>query len=102
METTSTPPQLQGNLGKLVLDPLNHAIAAGEREALKVGVPTHDVVEMLLNHLASVVAMIEPAGVRVSTIEGIIESFARLVRQHVDARLTSPGGIVHPNAGVPS
>ena len=57
-------PQLPPNLGKALLEPLNHAIAAGEREALKIGVPSTDVIEMLLNHLASVVAMIEPAGAR--------------------------------------
>lgn len=84
------------NLGKTLLEPLNHAIAAGEREALKLGVPAHDVVEMLLNHLASVVSMIEPAGVRAATVEGLVAGFAPMVHKHVAARYTTPGGILTP------
>lgn len=87
---------LPPNLGKAILDPLSHALAAGEREALKIGVPTHDVVEMLLNHLASVVAMIEPAAVRAVTVEGLVENFSLMVRKHVDARYMTPGGILVP------
>ena len=91
--TVAAPPL---NLGKLILDPLNHALAAGERQALKVGVPTHDVVEFLLNHLASVVAMVEPAGARAATVEGLVANFAKMVTQHVDARKTTNGGVYVP------
>lgn len=95
-DVVDVPPQIPANLGKLVLGPLNFALAAGEREALKIGVPSHEVIEMLLNHLASVVAMIEPAGVRASTMTDVVKHFPELVRQHVDARLTTPGGIRLP------
>ena len=88
--------QLPPNLGKALLEPLNHAIAAGEREALKIGVPSTDVIEMLLNHLASVVAMIEPAGARAATIEGLVAGFAPMVQKHVAARYMTPGGILTP------
>jgi hypothetical protein len=91
--------KLPANLGKTLLEPLNHALAAGEREALKLGVPTHDVVEMLLNHLASVVAAIEPSGVRAATIEGLVENFAPMVHKHVVAQRTTKGGIFVPGNG---
>lgn len=88
--------KLPPNLGKTLLEPLNHAIAAGEREALKLGVPANDVVEMLLNHLASVVAMIEPPAIRAATIEGLVENFAPMVQKHVAIRYTTPGGLLTP------
>jgi hypothetical protein len=98
MSDKSMMSELPPNLGKTLLEPLNHAIAAGEREALKLGVPTHDVVEMLLNHLASVVAMIEPSGVRAATIEGLVEGFAPMVQRHVLLRYTTPGGVLMPRS----
>jgi len=93
---TDIAPKIPANLGKFVLDPLNHALAAGEREALKIGVPTHDVIEMILNHVASVVAMIEPPGVRAETIKDVIKAFPELVRKYVEVRHTSPGGVFMP------
>ncbi len=89
-------PAIPANLGKFVLDPLNHAIAAGEREALKIGVPTNEVLEMLLNHVASLVAMIEPAGVRAGTITDVVKSLPELVQKHVEVRHTSAGGVFMP------
>lgn len=87
-------------LAVLVLAPIDHGLAAACREALKRGVTTEKLIEMLLNHLASVVAMVEPAGAREGLIRGLVAAFAPMVKQHVDARLTSPGGIVDPRAGV--
>ena len=86
-------------LGKAILDPLNHAIAAGARQALKNGVATHEVVEMMLNALASVVAMVEPPQAREHLTRDIVGALAGLVRQHVDVRYTTPGGIKLPGAG---
>jgi hypothetical protein len=95
-DTSPEPVQLPGNIGKLILDPLEHSIAAGAREALKVGVPTHNVVEMFLNHLASVVAMIEPAGARAATVEGLVNSFGTMVHKHVEAQRTTKSGLLVP------
>lgn len=94
-----TPPQPirvapPPDINRTLLEPINHGFAAALRQALKLGVPTHFVVELTLNQLASVVAQIEPAGVRLQMIEDVVRQFAPLVRQHVDARLTSPGGII--------
>lgn len=87
-------------LAPLILGPLDYALAAGARRALECGAPTERLIELLLNHLASVVAMVEPAGAREGIIRSLVGSFAPMVKQHVDARLTSAGGIVHPKAGV--
>lgn len=86
------------NVGRILLEPLNHALAAGSREALKQGVPAHTVIEMLLNHLASVTAAIEPSGSREETVKNLVSSFAPMVQRHLEARLTTPGGVILPRA----
>ena len=98
--TPTVPPQIPENIGKFILDPFDHALASFERRALAQGVPVNKMIELLLNHLASVVAMVEPPGARQELIKGLVGSFSMMVKQHVDARHTTPGGIVHPSAGV--
>lgn len=88
--------EFPGPVGKFLLEPLNHAIAAGTRQALKQGVQAHELVEMHLNHLASVVAMIEPPAARELMLRKIVEDFAPMVGTHVNARYTTPGGIKLP------
>ena len=82
------------DIGKMLLEPLNHAIAAGEREALRLGIPARDMIEMQLNHLASLISMIEPTGVREQTTMDVISSLNALVVKHVEARL---GGLIVPS-----
>lgn len=96
MSEASAPPQVQGAVAKFVLEPLNYGLAAATRKALELGVPTNLMIEFLLNHLCSVVAMVEPAGARESLIQDLVRSLAPMVNQHVDARLTSPGGVLLP------
>lgn len=88
------------NLGRTMLEPLNHAMAAGTLHALKLGVPAHAVIEMQLNHLASVIAQLEPAGLRLTVIEDIVRQMSTMVRQHVDAKNRTPGGVLLPRAGL--
>jgi hypothetical protein len=85
------------NVGKFVLEPFNHAIAVGMRKALEQGVQTHEVLELLLNQLTSVVAMIEPAGAREQTIKDITNHLATMTQHYVRMRNTTPGGILVPN-----
>jgi hypothetical protein len=94
----SLPPTEALTAWRILLEPVNHGFASAEREALKRGVPAHMMVELLLNHLASVVAMIEPAGAREATVTQLVKDFAPMVRRHVDARMTSPGGVILPRA----
>ena len=93
-----TPPRIPNNIVPTILSPLEHGIAAMEREALKVGVPADKIINMLLNHMCSVVAMIDPPPVREETIKALVKSFAPMVRQHVEARFTTPGGVKLPGA----
>lgn len=98
-EATKTPPAIPLELGRFTLEPLSHAMAAGSRQALTQGVPIHELIEMHLNHLASVAAMVEPAAAREILIRDLVGAFAGMVKKHVDVRLTTPGGIVLPGAG---
>jgi hypothetical protein len=95
-DQTPNPPQLQGAVARMALDPMSYALAAGCRRALQVGVPPVIIIEMLLNHLCSVVALVEPPGSREATIQDLVRSFAPLVNKHVDAKSTSPGGVILP------
>jgi hypothetical protein len=91
------------DLSKSLLDPLNHAMAAGERQAIKMGVPGEMIIEMNVNHLCSVLALIEPPQVREHMIAKICAEMASLVGQHVTSRNTTPGGIfVPPRARMPN
>jgi phosphoribosylcarboxyaminoimidazole (NCAIR) mutase len=85
------------DLSKALLDPLNHAMAAGERHAIKMGVPVEAILEMNMNHLCSVVAMIEPAPVREFLITKLCGEMAGLVSQHALAIRTTAGGVVLPS-----
>lgn len=88
------------DLGRAILQPWDHAMAAYEREAAKMGVPAHRVLNLLLNHMASVVAMIDPPQARELLIEDLVKAFAPMVRQHIDARFKSPGGVFLPGGAV--
>jgi hypothetical protein len=90
---------LPKNLGPFVLEPLNYGLAAAERQALKQGVPAHDMINMLLNHMASVCAMVEPPQAREILIKDLVSAFAGMVRKHVENRYTSPGGVLLPGMG---
>lgn len=89
-----TPPV--PDINRTLLEPLNHGIAAATRTLLKLGVSAERVIELHLNQLCSVIAQLEPHGLRVKTIEDVVKSFAPLVRQHVEAARTTPGGIIKP------
>jgi hypothetical protein len=97
---SSIPNPTNINLARTMLDPLNHAVAAGTREALRLGVPAHAVIEMQLNHLASLIAQLEPAGLRLTVIEDVVRQLSTMVRQHVDAKNKTPGGVIIPRAGL--
>lgn len=88
------------NLARTMLEPINHGYAAATRKSLELGVPAHAVIEMQLNHLASVVAQLEPNGLRLKVIEDVVRQLSGLVRQHVDVRNKTAGGIILPRAGL--
>lgn len=96
--TNLTPPEvIPEKIGKFILEPFNHAIAVGMRKALEQGVQTHEVLELLLNQLTSVLAMIEPAGAREQTLRDITNHLASMTQHYVRMRHTTPGGVILPN-----
>ena len=88
----------QVNIGRTLLEPLNHGLAVSMRKALELGVPAHSAIEMLLNHLASVVAMVEPPGAREALVKQLVSEFAPLCRKHIELRFKTPGGVFLPKA----
>jgi len=95
-EIIDKKPLIPGNMGSIVMEPFNYAVAAACRKYLEIGVPTNVMIEFLLNHLCSVAAMVEPAGAREALVKDLVRSFASMVNKHVDARYTSPGGVHLP------
>lgn len=90
------PPVIPENLGRILLEPLNHGMAAAERKALELGVPAHDMLNMLMNHLTSILAMIEPPGAREEAIKDVVRSVAPMTQRHYELRHMSPGGVILP------
>lgn len=84
MAQTQITPQM---ISKLILDPINNGFAAALRDALKSGVPARDIIELTLNQMVSIVAMVEPKSVREALIMDVIGSINPLVVQHVEARM---------------
>ena len=93
-------PPAQLNLARTMMEPVNHGYAAATRRALELGVPAHAVIEMELNHIASTIAQLEPNGLRLKVIEDVVRQLSGLVRQHVDVRNKTAGGIILPRAGL--
>lgn len=87
--------------GRLFLEPFTHAMAAGLRKALEMGVPVDQILGILLNHVASITAMLEPEGAREETVKDIVRQLAPLVSQHLDMRNKSPGGVLLPTGYKP-
>lgn len=98
-ESPPLPPMTE-HIARTLLDPLNHGFAAGVRTAMTLGVPAERVIEMYLNHLGSVVAMIEPPGARELALTEIVSSFAPIVQKHLESRHRTPGGVWRPSAGI--
>ena len=91
-------PKIPAGLGRTLLEPFEFSMAAGLRHAAKIGVPTHNILEMQANMLASFVAMIEPAGARMAALKDLIEQLPGLVSQHVMVSKTSSGGVLIPES----
>jgi hypothetical protein len=81
---------------KVLVDILAHGLGAMERRCLEQGVQVQDIIDCLLNHCASLVAIVEPGGMRAELVRSIIDSVPTLVREHVAARQRTPGGVFLP------
>jgi len=81
---------------KKVLSPLNHALAAAERDCLEQGIPITALIDLVMEHAISLVAFVEPPGVRAEMVKQLIARISPDVRKHVEARQTTKGGIILP------
>lgn len=93
-----SPLPMDVNVAKVLLEPQNHALAVWARKCFELGVPAHSMIEMFLNHMASICAQVEPPGAREELVKGLVKSFAPMVIQHHEAKYTTPGGILMPKA----
>lgn len=91
---------LPDSLQRMMLEPLNHGIAAASRKALERGISAERVLELHLNNLASTLAMVEPPQARANALKDVQKALPELLRQHVDARYTTPAGIKLPGVGL--
>jgi hypothetical protein len=95
-QQTATVPEAPSDVTQVLLSPLQHAIAAGTREALAKGVSANAVINMQLNQLCSTIALLQPPEVRVDAIQSVVAAIGPLTREHVLRQNTTPGGIITP------
>jgi len=81
---------------KLVMGPIEHGLAASERNLLESGVPIQAVIDMLMEHVVSLTSRIEPPGVRAEIVKQLVADIAPGVRRAVERRNTTPGGVILP------
>lgn len=80
----------------LSLTPVDHGIAAMERQLLAMGVPIRLLAQVLLNHSASIVSLIDPPEIRAQVMKELIGNYARMVETARTAAATTRGGIILP------
>ncbi len=95
-ETSQSQPPLPPAAAKALVEILAHGLGAMERRCLEQGVPVQELISVLLNHVASLVAVVSPPGMRAIVAQDIIDSVPNLVREHVSARQRTPGGVFLP------
>ena len=78
------------------MGPTEHALAAAERQLLESGVPIQAVIHMLMEHVVSLASYIEPPGVRAEIVKSLVADIAPGVRNAVEKRQTTKGGIIVP------
>ena len=81
---------------QMLVELVSLGLGAQERRCLEAGVPVEALIEMLLNHSASLAAIVEPPGMRAIVVQEIIDSIPTLVREHVAVRQRTPGGLWLP------
>lgn len=74
----------------------DHAIAAVERELVKMGCPLEFLVKVLLQHAASVIALMESPIMRQEVMATAIGNFPGQVKVALNMAAMTKGGIVVP------
>ena len=89
---TPLPPAAQAMLTDLI----SQGLGAQERRCLEAGVEVQQLIRVLLNHAASLAAVVAPPGMRAEVVAEMVASIPSLVRDHVGARTRTPGGVWLP------
>src|SRR5579863_231803 len=95
------PNRQQPDIAQIALGPFDHMVAAGERQLLSLGVPVDVMVRIMMQHAASILALVEPAGVRAEIMRNMIGNFPSMVRTAQLAASKTPGGVILPRARLP-
>lgn len=78
---------------------LNASITQQIGLLLTVPVAATDVMNLMCEHIGKLLALIEPEQLRNSILGEIRRNLPAVVNRHVEARMTTPGGILMPAAG---
>ena len=93
---SKTHAPLPAGPAKMLVDLVAQGLGAQERRCLEAGVPVQELIGCLLNHAASLAAIVEPPGMRAEVVAEMVASIPSLVRDHVGARTRTPGGVWLP------
>lgn len=94
----TAPPQKPPAIDPAVLGlaMLNAAMTAEIGVLLTVPVAATDVMNLLCEHIGRLLALIEPEQLRNSILGEIRRNLPAVLNRHVEARMTTPGGIMLP------
>lgn len=81
-----------------IVMPLAHGLSAGLRQCLAQGVSPVALIQVLLDQVVGIVALVEPAGVRAEMAKGIVDSIPGMIREAVAKTNTTPSGVIVPRA----
>ena len=86
------------NIVEAAMMPVDHGIAAMERQLLALGVPVTFLARVLMQHAASIIALVEPPAIRAQAMAELIRNFPAMVRRAQLASATTAGGVILPHA----
>ena len=87
---------LNANRISTAMTVFDHAVAAMERQLLAGGAPVDFLARVMMQHAASILALVEPAAVRAEVMKMLIGNFPAQVRAAQLAASTTKSGLVVP------
>lgn len=61
--------------------------------------PVDQLINLLCDQIGKVLSLVEPEQIRNTVLAEIRRNLSAVVNRHVEARKTTPGGIIRPDAG---
>jgi hypothetical protein len=78
---------------------LDGAVGSAVGVCLGIGTPAEQIMNLLVEHLARVLALVEPEQVRNAVLGEIRRNLPGVLHRHVEARMKTPGGVLLPGVG---